>query len=577
MGALRAAAAVVRVDETRGTTPFSGIGDSVALALAVLLSLAAYVTRLGFYSDDWAFFGRYATAESPTVAGYFDASYSAHHAMRPVQLWLCAVLYRLFGLEPLGYHVFNAVLLVLNPLLCYWLFRELRVPRVVALPVAFVYGLLPSYSTDRYWFLAFAVTLSMTACLASMLADVRAAALGGPRGFVWKAGGAAATLVSGLAYEVALGLLALTPVLMAVRTWQATGRPDRRRAAYLGVLIAIHVVLLAGIGAFKLQTTVRLGGGEAGIVAQVTSISRQALRPDVPEGAYGLNVFSAARVHFGTYGMFLGRTAAAAARLAPASLLWSTMVFAAAFFLYLVFAVRAARWPSPAEWAAVILAGLVVFALGYAIFLTNYNVQFTAAGIANRSAIAAALGAALCLTGGAGLVTSLTPARVRPIVLSAVIVGIGSSGYLIVNVIANAWADAYATERAVLTGIQRRFPTLPRHSTLLLDGVCPYVGPAVVFEANWDLAGALQTLYRDLTLKADIVTPRLTVTDDAIVTTIYERPTSYPYGPELLIYRADTGEVHSLTNAATARAYFARSIQASSCPLGQEGVGVRLF
>jgi hypothetical protein len=553
------------------------IGDSIALAIAILLSLVPYVHRLGFYSDDWAFFGQYANAQNQTVAGYFEASYSAHHAMRPVQLWLCAVLYRLFGVEPLGYHVFNAALIVLNPVLCYWLLREVRVPRVVALPAAFIYGLVPSYSTDRYWFLAFAITLSMTACLLSMLADVKAAALDASGGFVWKAAGGVAALVSGLAYEVSLGLLLLTPVLMAVRAWQMTGPPDRRRALYLAVLIAIHLALLAATAAFKLHTTVRLGAGEGGLVAQVTSIARQALRPGVAEGAYGLNVFSAARVHFGTYGVFLGRTVVAAARLAPAWLRPSTALLAAAAFLYLVFAVRSARWPSPTQWAAVILAGLGVFALGYAIFLTNYNVQFTAAGIANRSAIAAALGAALSLTGAAGLLASLTPARVRPIVLSALIAVVGSSGFLIVNVIANAWAEAYGKEQAILAGIERRFPTLPRHSTLLLDGMCPYVGPAVVFEANWDLAGALQTLYRDLTVKADIVTPRLTVTDDAIVTTIYQRPTTYPYGPDLFVYRADTGAVHPLTDAAVARAYFAESTQAASCPPAQEGVGVRLF
>ncbi|HEX6315735.1 MAG TPA: hypothetical protein VFZ73_12785 [Gemmatimonadaceae bacterium] len=560
-----------------GTAVPDTVVDRIALTLAVLLSLAAYLPRLGFYSDDWSFFGAYATAESPTVGGYFRASYSAHHAMRPVQLWLCAIAYRVFGLEPLGYHLFNAALIVLNPLLCYSLLRELQVHRVVALPVAFIYALLPSYSTDRYWFLAFAITLSMTACLASMLADVRAAAVGGRIGYAWKAAGLAAALVSGLAYEVALPLLLLTPVLMTIRTWQSVRRPGRRRALQLAVFLVVHVALLAAMVGFKLRTTVRLGAGEGALRAQITYIAGEAFRTDVPEGAYGLNVFTAARVHFGTYGVFLGRTAATAARLAPAWLQWGTIAFGAAAFLYLVFALRAGPWPSRGGWAAVIVAGLVVFSLGYAVFLTNYNVQFTAAGIANRSAIAAALGAALCLVGVGGLVASLTHGRVRAIGLAAFIAMAGSSGLLILNVVANCWAEAWAVERAILAGIQQRFPTLPPHSTLLLDGVCPYVGPAVVFEANWDLAGALHTLYRDPTLKADVVTPRLTVTSDAIVTTIYQQPTSYPYANELFVYHAGTGAVHRLPDAAAARAYFAQSTHAAACPPAQEGVGVRLF
>src|SRR5688572_22218068 len=87
--------------------------DSIGLALAVLLSIAPYISGLGFYSDDWAFIGAYATASTQSVSGYFAASHSPHHAMRPVQLLLSAVLYRLFDLAPLGPHLFNAVLVVL--------------------------------------------------------------------------------------------------------------------------------------------------------------------------------------------------------------------------------------------------------------------------------------------------------------------------------------------------------------------------------------------------------------------------------------------------------------------------------
>ena len=550
--------------------------DTIALALFALLSLAGYVGRLGFYSDDWAFFGRYATAPSATIADYVEASYSAHHAMRPVQLWLCAFLYRLFGLDPLGYHLFNAVLIVLNPLLGYWLLRELRVPRVISLPVALVYGVIPSYSTDRLWYVAFGITLSMTACLASMLADVKAAAAGGRAGLAWKALGAATAIVSGLVYEVALGLLLLTPLLMAMRSMQR--RPlDRHGALYLSAFIAVHLAVLGGIGWFKLQTTVRLGAGDGGLRAQVVSIAREALRTDAPEGSYGLNVANAVRVHFGTYGVFLGRTTITAARLAPRWLLWVAVGFAGATFLYLWCAVRGSPWPSPRAWVAVLVAGVIVFALGYAIFLTNYNVQFTAAGIANRSAIAAALGVAACLVGVAGAVSFLVAPRVRPPVFSAIAAAVATSGFLIVNVIANTWVEAYRRERAILAGIQQRFPTLPAHSTLLLDGVCPYVGPAIVFEANWDLAGALQTLYGEPTLKADVVTPRLSVTAEGIETTIYQQPTRYPYARELFVYHARTGGVYPLLDEASARAYFGAPGRAPDCPAGQEGIGVRLF
>ena len=551
--------------------------DSAALAIAVVLSLGWYAPRLGFYSDDWAFLGRYATSPHQTVSGFFDASYSEQHAMRPMQVWLCAVLYRTFGMDPLGYHLFNGVLLVLNPILCYAIARELRVPRTIGFSVALLYALLPNYSTDRFWYVAFAITLSMTACLASIYADVKAAGAPVRAGLAWKAVGAAALLISSLSYEVAAPLFLLAPCLMVWRTWRAHHHPSRQRIVYLTVLIAINVVLLAGVTAFKLRTTVRLGAQE-GIAAQVLAISRHALRTDLPNGEYGLNVFSAVRVHFGDYGLMLPATAGTLVRRAPVTVRWLTLLFAAAACAYLVWSVRQREWPSVREWGAVLGAGIVVFGLGYAIFLTNYNVQFTPTGIANRSAIAATLGAAMCTVGCIGLlITALPGMRLRALAFAALIATFASCGFLIINVIAACWVAAYAEERNVLADIRQRFPTLPPHSTLILDGVCPYIGPAIVFESHWDLAGALQTVYRDETLAADVVTPRLAVGADGITTTIYQQQVRYPYDRGLFVYQTGSGVVQPLTDAAAAHTYFARSTKAHSCPPAKEGIGVELF
>ena len=549
--------------------------DTTALALGTCLSLAWYAPHLGFYSDDWAFLGRYATSADQTVGGLFEASYSSQHAMRPLQVWLCAILYRTFGMDPTGYHVFNGVLLVLNPLLCYAIARELRIPRSIAFSTALMYGLLPNYSTDRFWYVAIAITLSMTACLASIYADLKAAGAPLRTGVAWKAAGCAALVISSLSYEVALPLFLVVPALIVWRAWRARRSLPRARIIYLALLVAINVVLLAGVAAFKLRTTVRLGA-ERGVAAQVSEISRHALRRDLPDGAYGLNVLSAMRVHVGDYGVRLPATALTLARTAPAAVLWLTTLFAVAAFAYTAAAIRTEPWPPVQTWGALIAAGILVFGLGYAIFLTNYNVQFTPAGIANRSAIAAALGAAMCIVGcTGGLVTPLR--RLRRVAFAVLVALFASSGFLIVNVIAERWIAAYDTEERVLARIRQRFPTLPPHSTLLLDGICPYAGPAIVFESNWDLAGALQVFYHDATLAADVVTPRLTVGDDAVTTTIYQQRTKYPFGPGLFVYHAGTDVVQPLTDAAKARAYFATSTMGRSCPAGKEGVGVDLF
>jgi hypothetical protein len=166
--------------------------------------------------------------------------------------------------------------------------------------------------------------------------------------------------------------------------------------------------------------------------------------------------------------------------------------------------------------------------------------------------------------------------RVAPVVFAAGIAAVAACGFIIVNAIAGQWVEAYAREEAVLRRIQDRFPALPDGTTIILDGICPYVGPAVVFESNWDLAGALGTLYRNPSLMADIVTPRLSVTDQGLVTRIYNQVREYPYGPRLVMYDAAHDTVHRLPDRVAARAYFAQR-PSLDCPEAHEGVGVKLF
>jgi hypothetical protein len=554
------------------------VRDAVFIGVAVFLSLVWYAPHLGFYSDDWAFLGMYATAADQTVRGFHDASYSAQHAMRPVQLWLCAILYGIFGMNPAGYHWVNAVLIVLNPLLVYAIAHQLRLSRMIAAAVALTYGVLPNYSTDRYWYVAFAITLSMSACLLSVYADLKAIATRTPAVVLWKLVAAAALMISVLAYEVSLPfLLAASPVLIVWRLFQSGTSVTRARMIRAAALIAINVVLLGGLAAYKVRTTVRLGA-EQGMAAQVGAIVRQAIRTDLPRGEYGLNVRNAVAVHFVEYGIQLIPNALRLARNARSEVRVLTLLVTLATLAYFLFAFRDERWPSTPGWAVLAVSGAGVFALGYAIFLTNYNVQFTTTGIANRSAIAATLGAAMCLIGISGLIAASVTARwARTAIFAAAVAGISGSGVLIVNVVAEDWMRAYAAERNVLSNIRERFSSLPPKSTLLLDGVCPYIGPAIVFEADWDLTGALQVYYGNRTVSANVVTPRMTADDAAIVATIYGQPARYPYSSSLFAYHAGTGVVQPLADAATARAWLSRSLASSSCPAGREGIGVEPF
>jgi hypothetical protein len=86
--------------------------------------------------------------------------------------------------------------------------------------------------------------------------------------------------------------------------------------------------------------------------------------------------------------------------------------------------------------------------------------------------------------------------------------------------------------------------------------VCPYFGPAVVFETNWDVGGAL-TLALARPLAGDAVSPRMSPTPKGLQTSMYKQPSFYPYGPALYLYNAPTHQLVLLVDAETAVRYFA--------------------
>jgi hypothetical protein len=70
-----------------------------------------------------------------------------------------------------------------------------------------------------------------------------------------------------------------------------------------------------------------------------------------------------------------------------------------------ILAGRTAPWQQASliGWIKLAAAGFVVFAVGYAIFLTTARIAFGSTGISNRTGLVAALGAATVLVATIGL------------------------------------------------------------------------------------------------------------------------------------------------------------------------------
>lgn len=555
--------------------------DAIAVTAAGILA-SLYVTQLGFYSDDWAFMGTFTHARDRSLWGLFKSSYGAQYVMRPLQVAIAAAHFRVFGLHALGSQLVNAAILIAGGVLFYACVRIVSNSRMLALMTALLYLTAPSYSTDRVWFSAFAITFSATACLLNLFAGLIAISRRTSSRPLWIAICLVAVPASALAYEVPFPMLLVNA---AVLLWFA--RSERAGAsgsvAVSYVVVGGMLLLFCAVTVFKLRTTTIASiadSGASGVHAEVASILRNALRRNVSDADFGLNVWAALRVHFGTYGVLLPLTfrriaAHVGALGAAASLMMAMGTYAYLSRVRLV----EPEWPRTA-WVRTIAAGCVVFAAGYAIFLTNYNVKFTPAGIGNRAAIAASAGAALVIAGWVGLLATLFPRRARRAFVATALGALAGVYTAIDYGVASFWIDAYAQERSILHVIQARVPTLPSDATVLLGGTCPYVGPAIVFESDWDLEGALRILYRDPTLRADVVTDRLRVEGDGITSRIYgSLRRRYGYGPRLLLFEYPGGRVVPIESEAAARSVLDadRTPALPRCPQGYEGAGVPIF
>ncbi len=546
--------------------------DCLFLGTVVLFSVIHYVPGLGFYGDDWDFLGKLSNSSNQRFFGLFRSLYNPSTvggSMRPLQFLYLAALYRLFGPRPLGYHIINSVVLVSIGVLFYLVVRELGHHRFWALALPLVYVLLPNYSTDRFWIASFQASLSMTLYFLSLYAALRALRAQSARFRSWTLLSVLSLLCSALSYEVATPLFLLNIVLVWYRKRQldslAPSQPLSRRT--VSMILGSNLIALMGVAAFKLLTTTRYHPRPRHVIAWILTAPGHALK-----------------IHYFDYGIRLPRIVwwiLRDYRDGTVCVLGGVLGLAVFWYLYRVAIRSRMMLPSPISMVKLAACGLVVFGMGYSIFLTApEQVGFSTTGINNRTAIAASVGLAMSLVGGLGWASSLLLSiRWRRELFCGLLALLCTSGFLTNNTIASFWLAAYRQQKQVLAGIRQELPSLPSHTVLILDGVCPYIGPGIVFECYWDTGGALKMLYHDPTLEGDVITRKLKVEDQGLVTRIYGWERRYPYGRGLILYNFARKTVHELSDVETARHYFwtFNPDYGNGCPRGAESLGVPLF
>ncbi|MBV9582028.1 MAG: hypothetical protein JO057_25890 [Chloroflexi bacterium] len=532
----------------------------------VVVPSLLYVGQLGFYSDDWRFLANLALGPQPGFSGAIQVL-APDLGARPPHLVLLAALYQVAGLDPLGYHLASIGLLAVGGVGMYLILLELGIRRSLAFAACAVFVTLPQYSTDRFWIAAIQADIALAFFVVGAYASLRALRTG--RAWVaWTMLAASALAISLLAYEVFVGLSLLLPLLVL---WRAQRPWSPRVAAVVGVLVASILAVVV----FKVATTTRLPEF-ASLLARARWFAA-VLRDG---GLVGL----------GGYGVGLPLLASDAALKWPDAVrLIAAVVVGGGVGAWTFGAARYADWTAwRPESRRLIVGGLVVFVAGLAIFVTNQAFAGTLSGSANRTMIAAAIGVALALTGLAGLIAGIWPPRlwprglaahdarsrprVRAEVLATLIGLLCLSGTLLNLTLAAFWVEAAREQSDVMRALHAAAPTLSGGASVLLAGSCPYVGPGVVFEAPWDVAGAIQIAYDDPTLRGDVVTPRLTIGDAGVTTEIYGEPAFYPYA-NLFVFDRSAHELVPTPNRAALERALASTENGAACGPGQPGLG----
>lgn len=558
--------------------PSRSLPDALFLAVAVMLSTVLYIDNLGFYTDDWYFFGQFSQSADRPLTEQLEPVHELK--ARPVQNLYLLSLYRIFGTNPLGYHVVAAFVFVVCALLFYGVLRELDLPSFVAVSGPLLFALLPQYSTVRFWITGNTAILSVALYFLSLYAGLRATRAGPRTAPRWMVLSIAGLVTSLLAYEMVLPLFVANIALVAWRAGLMRGgaKSDPSRTAAALFLAATGIALTA-IVAFKIVSIDRSFG-----MVDYLGRLRYVLWSALSISYFGPN----------GYGLGLPRTVGVVLRDHPDALtLVAAGVFGLGTFLYLRrIARRDPRMASLSGTFGFGLAalGLATFLLGYAMALVTPEVGFSKTGLLNRTAIPAAAGVALSLIGGLIAVGSLARRGGKRIWLPLSVSILCAAGFLINNTLAAFWAKAHTRQTEVIGSLRNGFPTLPQGSAVIVDGACPYIGPGIVFESHWDTTGALRLAYGDRTLRGDVVTRNLTVGERGLETSIYGSPRHskrvasksglahccqrYAYGENLFVYNASAGALLNLRDAASARRYFGNGKGDNGRCLGVEGTGV---
>ena len=535
--------------------------NSICLALIVALLAAPFLSRLGFYCDDWSLLSDF---QSDLADGHFGLQTMLRgYEPRPLQGIYLASLFYVFGLDPLPHHLVNTTVLAAAIVAFYSLLVRMEMQRTLAFAAAVTLAVLPQLSTARVWYATFQIPLALLLALVSLHAQLSFV----KGGRAWLLVLAATCAIASMAgYEIFAPFIIGFPLWLAIESRLAK-HPALSESRCTGLAIAAIALVALGVAAKSVVTN----RAQAPDLAMYLEGLRRLAKPSYDWRIEGsLNVFASADVNLWQPFVGMARSTAAVLQgdLGLAAVLAGIAV--GVISLWRLSAVDAAdERRRGAAWAIAI--GVAVFLLGHATFLINSQIMFSPTGIGNRALVAAGVGVALLVVGLTGFAAArLSPRHGRLLFAAAMTVIVLTSAWR-TGQIYSYWAESWSIERRLVASVRADLKRLPAHSIVIFDGVCPYHGPGIVLESVE--AGDMLSLVLDRPMTGDTVSERMRLGRNGLVASIYEEESFYPFGGSLYLYDPGRRLVVPIPDRAAALRYFASPGRRRDCPVGYVGQG----
>lgn len=469
----------------RALTPFIFL-----LAAAFLCYGGPRIVQLGFYHDDWIFLSHMHFAPP----GFLPAMKALQHLdqslwFRPLGPPLYSLLYRFFGLNPLGWQV---CLLLTNALAASAVGRiavRFGIPDRPALLAALLFLCWPSKDATMFWPCVIINSASLLMMLEAYLAHLDYVVSGRRRHLAVSTIAVVASLTLYEQCALLFPLWLVTPFLLGEGATQRAKRGTLAAALATAAYIMFKLIFVPRAMHIPFNKTfvftashfllTYLRGFEANVGPRLVLFSLRALRA----------AFTTAPL--------VAASAAALAWLAPGR--------------------PTEERPRPEGPRALILLGAGIFFLSYLpIALSDY--WPTPIDMTNRINEVPIAGLVLALI-GIGTLT-FEPKRLER---AAALLG---SVLLAVHVgLAGIWAESYRRQIEVRELIQKNLPRWPADKVLLVMLAERYVaGKAPVFDEHYDITGAARIWAADVTRRADTLSPRMDVTPDGPATAYGKLP-----------------------------------------------------